>query len=228
MIIGLDSPKLVDVDLVSDVEAMLGQAVPLEDRESGRFRAGEIFTRRLTQKTAHGDEELASFIRQDAGSFDYYFIRIVCTFIDKAGQQFESAWIKVDLTRQDCDDLSDSQPVAWSVEPDRLTKPSGIVRSAEVTVPAKLVTATYGRKIAVADEVYLWTKFVGSSRPTWYLKRTHDHPIDGDVDLRIVARVPSGIQACAEVTVGAGLQNRIRRVADLPSSFLRRACFGRT
>ena len=50
------------------------------------------------------------------------------------------------------------------------------------------------------------------------LEEARDHPIDGGVDLRIIARVPSGIQACAEVTAGAELQRRIRRVADLPSS----------
>jgi hypothetical protein len=66
---------------------------------------------------------------------------VVSTFIDKPGRRFESAWIKVDLTRLDGGDHSDSQPVAWSVEPERLSRPSGIVRSAEVTVPAKLVTA---------------------------------------------------------------------------------------
>jgi hypothetical protein len=42
MIISLEAPKLTEVDLVSDVQAMLGQAVPLEDREGGRFHGGEI------------------------------------------------------------------------------------------------------------------------------------------------------------------------------------------
>ena len=219
MIIGLDAPELVDVDLVCDIEPVLGQAAPAEDREGGRLRAGRMLTRRLTPATVSDDRELKHFLDAEAGSFDYHLIRLVCTFIDKTEERFESAWIKVDLSRVDDREDPDSQPVAWSVEPERLSRPSGIVHGVEVTVPAKLVTAAYRRQATAGEQTYLQAKFVASSRPTWYLTRTREYAIDGDVDLRVVARIPSGIQACADFSAGAAIRRRIGKiiphVADL-------------
>jgi hypothetical protein len=72
-------------------------------------RRRDFHTPSHTQEAADGDTELASFIKQKAGSFDYHLIRMVCTFIDKPGRRIESAWTKVDRTRLNGGDHSDSQ-----------------------------------------------------------------------------------------------------------------------
>lgn len=220
MIISCGVPEMADVDLISDLPAMLGPASPAEDREGGRLRAGTIFAMPLSSKTV-SDEGLASFIEAQAGSFDYHLLRTVCTFIDTDKQRFESAWIKVSLSRPDGESDPDQLPVAWSLEPERLTQPSGIVRDIEISASLKLVTGKMSSTGPVPEATYLQGKFGASSRPTWYLKRVSGRAIDGDVDLRIVARIAGGVQGCAEVSIGAAVRRKLGRtvpyVADLAS-----------
>ena len=209
----LPMPGWLDATLISDVPPVLGRAVPPEDRAGGRLRAGIIQSRPVVAGD-EGDNELAMFLSAERGRFEYHVVRATFTFVDSEAEPLDSAWVKIDLssTEEDGDGLEG--PIAWSMEPEQLAVPSGVVQTAEIKANAKLFTAGLSRQAAVGDEVYLRSRHSGSTRPTWYLSRTARHPLDGDVDLRLVMRIPARTRALAQVSAGA--QIRTKKFGLLP------------
>jgi hypothetical protein len=204
----LPDPILQGFDLLEDIVPLLGRAIPHADAEGDRIKVSQVLTTPITQTSAPDDPDLEAFLKSDQNRFQYHLIRVVCTFTDLDEDRFESAWIMMSLSNPENPEEESEQPISWSMEPIHMTTPTGIVNKIGIKGSVQCVTGELQHERHQGDETYLETRYLATSRPTWYLSPTRRHRIDGDHDLRVITRSPTGQRGQAEVSLGADIRRR--------------------
>jgi hypothetical protein len=148
------------------------------------------------------DADLRAFLAAEAERFRYYRVYLACTFAAPDDEPFEQAWLSVRL-------LGDGgePPIAWSVAPARVARPS--TGNRKFKLGAKAVIAEAGVEVEQAgglDEVYL--EALGLREPTvvWEFSRTTTERIRGSQPLALVARAPAGAGLRGEIELTATIQ----------------------
>lgn len=177
----------------------------------GRVALGGPFWAPLPTSFAADDPETAAFRQDPAWRWVLGVLALSLDTDDDPGQRYERVWVDVALSRPD---HGEPPAVAWSMKPDRETRPAS--RSTTVAISPSLkiadvgIDATVERGIQrILEEVSI--EALNEKTPTarWVLRRTETAELRGCTRLALVVRAPgSGV---VEATVDIGLVSARRR-----------------
>jgi hypothetical protein len=162
----------------------------------------------------------------------FWLLCLTCSFLASEDAPIDRAWLQVRL--RSAPPEKGDEPVAWSMEPQALSDPVKIARSAKLSASLKLSSELVPLEVGPAvergktseytrDVPYVEAHREGTARPAWIFTRTEIVEIRGVHRMRAVVEVSAGRQARAEVSVGAdlalkrfGLIPYKSKLADLP------------
>jgi hypothetical protein len=181
-----------------------------------RMSVGEPIVLRITPALIGNDQTLASYLEQEGRDFDFLMVRLGCTFLPADGETFVSAWIRLLLERLDG---GDPEPIAWSMQPDRVVDVVKQTRGIEIGPELQLepvgLGATYSRDTEVNRKEYFIQAFnLLQPDPRWRFTPTRSTSISGSYLLTLVIRAPKDTEAEATMDLGASV--RRKRLGIIP------------
>jgi hypothetical protein len=206
----LPDPPMQDLVLVPKAEHFRGQAGEPEAREPLRHRisiGGPVYRRIDADST--DDAELRRFLVEEAADSDFYLLHLVCTLRPSEEEPFKEVLIELDLAQKG----GARAPIAWSMEPDRVTDAVELSRTFSLGPTLKFsgvgvdLTAGQGRKIT-KQEVFLEAMYELESTPSWGLYRTSSTELRGQQRFHLVIRAPKGSVVSGTTLVEAKVQRR--------------------
>jgi hypothetical protein len=208
--IELPDPPMQDLVLVPKAEQFRGQAAEPEAREPLRHRIsiGGPVHRRIDADSTD-DAELRRFLADEAADSDFYLLHLACTLRPSEEEPFTEALIELDLAQKD----GPGRPIAWSMEPDRMTDPVELSRTFSLGPTLKFsgvgvdLTAEQQRTIT-KQEVFLEAMYELESTPSWGLYRTSSTELRGLHRFHLVVRAPKDSVVSGTTLVEAKVQRR--------------------
>jgi hypothetical protein len=161
----------------------------------------------ITADRAGDDEKLRYFIENEGSKF--HLIHMNCNFNPRENETFNSArvWIKLQRT----DQVSEPQPVAWSMQPHRLATAVKYTSTVNLGANAKFFEvigvesgAEHSTEIE-KKEIFLQAFNEMTDNPYWQFKETKAERIYGSHHLNLIIQHP------AETTIGG----TVNIIADL-------------
>jgi hypothetical protein len=205
--LSIPDPSLRALTLEPRVERG-GTPVP---RLPARMSIGGPLAVPLDAKYVTGDDDLRTFIQREETA-DFFLVHMAATFVPDPDEPFERAWLTVRLQRRD--DVPEPMPIAWSMQPNRLS--DEIERSTKVSIGPSLKIAGVGVEASVESgstqvlrDVSLEARHELEANPTWVLERTRSAPIRGVQRFVLVVRSPRGVSTGGVVESGAVLRRRL-------------------
>ncbi len=190
--IDLPDPPLFPVELAPDSRQVRGGEATTRPPSSS-IELGQPMVVRLTSKTAQDDKELASYIAAEKGKFQYNYVRLVCSLYPSGGEQFDQAWLEVELTSD-----SPKSAIAWSMIPDSVHESVKRTSTAKVGAALKFLSSEMQEAEQVDEKLYSIRGYrEGTGKPFWEMKRTDLATLDGLFRFHLVVRSP-----CHEETKG--------------------------
>lgn len=156
------------------------------------------------------DSALRAYMQADT-EWDYFCLRLKCTFDASKGKPFTEALVRYNLSR--ADGSSERAPMGWNAIPERATSDEGTLTTT-TSLPAK--AAVNGIEVGVEVARELEKKREGvcalafgllGSTPRWRLWETPSLPLLGDRDLALVVRAPR-VPVIADLEVLATVRQR--------------------
>jgi hypothetical protein len=154
------------------------------------------------------DAELRHFLEAEAADSDFYLLHLTCTLRPDADDPFTEVLIELDLAQAD-----GTGPIAWSMDPDRISDPVELSRTVSLGPTLKFfgigidLTAGQERKVT-RQEIFLEALYELQSTPSWGLYRTSTSELRGLHRFRLVVRAPKGSVVSGTVLVEAKVQRR--------------------
>jgi hypothetical protein len=143
------------------------------------------------------DAEIGKYLASpNATDFQYWQVRLACSFSAAEGEAFERAKLKLRF-------LSSSgaqAPVAWSMAPDERLAPRTDTWHYKVGLDLKFAKAEVGRDVKERDAIVIKAHNLLTSDPWWAMGGTGQQ-LDGNYQLALIARGPSGRPAGVHVTM---------------------------
>ena len=208
--IELPDPPMQDLVLVPKAEQFRGEAAQPEAREPLRHRisiGGPVHRRVDADST--DDAELRRFLVEEAADWDFYLLHLACTLRPSEEEPFREVLIELDLAQKG----GTGAPIAWSMEPDRMTDAVELSRTFSLGPTLKFagagvdLKAERGRKIT-KQEVFLEAMYELESTPSWGLYRTSSTELRGLHRFHLVIRAPKDSVVSGTTLVEAKVQRR--------------------
>jgi hypothetical protein len=154
----------------------------------------------------------AEFLRQQAGTADFWLLTLAISFYPDSAEPIDSAAVGL-LLSHDGPDVS-PPAIAWSLWPTKLLAPGN--QSNTITVSAQLgfiqpqISRTTTRD---HGDPFLLGLGEGQSDPEWRFRRSSDCEIEGIHRLAAIIRAPRGAHVTGAVTIAASIRYRIAGLA---------------
>lgn len=146
---------------------------------------GQATAVRLTGTMAD-DKELANYIAAEEGKFQYSYVRFGCSFYSSGGEQFDQAWLEVELTSD-----SPDAAIAWSMMPDNVHESVKRTTTAKLGAQLQFLSSEMAEAEQVDEKLYSIRGYrEGTARPFWEMKRTDLASLDGLFRFHLVVRSP--------------------------------------
>jgi hypothetical protein len=217
--IEMPEPPEQDLVLAPKQDDFRGTGAAAEAREPLRHRIsiGGPVCRRIDAESSD-DAELRYFLKEEAAQSDFYLLHLTCTLRPAEDEPFTEALIELALTRAgntvavEGGDGDADEPIAWSMQPDRLVAAVEITRTVSLGPTLKFLgtgidlTAGQERK-TTRQSVYLEAMYELESTPSWGLYRTESVELRGLYRFHLVVRAAKG----AEVTGSTVVEAKVRR-----------------
>jgi hypothetical protein len=192
------------------------------DSLQGWISLGEPVAIRITPENVDEDKQLRAFVEAEAATYIYHMVGLTCTFRPRDGEPFVNARLMVQLARTGHD--QPSQPIAWSMDPLRLTRPVEYKRKVEVGAKLELLHATIGPTMSseqsfAADDTFIDGLNLRQSTPIWEFRRTKSVEIRGSHLLAMVVRSPRDSVTHGDVTLSANVSRRQLGVISYQAAF---------
>jgi hypothetical protein len=183
--IDLPDPPLFRAELSPDSRQVRGGKVSAQP-PSSLIELGQPTVIPLTSKLAEDDKELAGYIAAEKGKFQYSYVRLVCSFYPSGGEQFDQAWLEVELTSD-----SPKSAIAWSMIPDNVHESVKRTSTAKVGAALKFLSSEMQEAQQVDEKLYSIRGYrEGTAKPFWEMKRTDLATLDGLFRFHLVVRSP--------------------------------------
>ena len=205
----LPDPPERDLVLTPKPEYFRGKAADPETRESLRQRisvGGPVYRRIDAGST--DDAELRHFLEAEAADSDFYLLHLTCTLRPGADDPFTEVLIELDLAQS-----GGAEPIAWSMDPDRISDPVELSRTVSLGPTLKFfgvgvdLKAEQERKVT-KQEIFLEALYELESTPSWGLYRTSASELRGLHRFRLVVRTPKGSVVSGTMLIEAKVQRR--------------------
>jgi hypothetical protein len=147
------------------------------------------------------DAELRKYLASpDAASFQYWQVRLACSFSAAEGEAFERAKLKLRFMSP-----SGAQvPKAWSMAPDERLAPCTDTWHYKVGLDLKFIATEVSRDVKEQDAIVIKAHNLLTSDPWWAIGGKGQQ-LDGSYQLALIAQGPcgrpAGVQVSMEVTV---------------------------
>jgi hypothetical protein len=147
------------------------------------------------------DAEIRKYLASpDAALYQYWQVRLACSFSAAEGEAFERAKLKLRF-------LSSSgaqAPVAWSMAPDERLAPRTGTWHYKADFDLKFISTEVSRDVKDPDAIVIKAHNLLTSEPWWAMGGTGQQ-LDGNYQLALIARGPSkrlaGVQVTMEFTL---------------------------
>jgi hypothetical protein len=222
--IEMPEPPEQDLVLAPKQDHFRGVGLAPEAREPLRHRisVGGPVCRRIDAASAD-DAELRYFLKEEAAHSDFYLLHLTCTLRPAEDEPFMEALIELTLTRArntaagegghagDGGDME--EPIAWSMQPDRLVDAVEITRTISLGPTLKFLgagidlTAGQERK-TTRQSVFLEAMYELESTPSWGLYRTESVELRGLYRFHLVVRAAKGANVTGSTLVEAKVRRR--------------------
>jgi hypothetical protein len=198
-------PELEPV--VLEARAELNGRLDRSSQRTRRVSVGEPQAMQLSPDLL-SDAIAAEFLRQQAGSADFWLLTLAISFYPDPGDPIDSAAVGLLLTH----DGPDGSPpaIAWSIWPTKLLAPGS--QSSTLTVGAQLgflqpqISRTTTRD---HGDPFLLGLGEGQSDPEWRFRRSPDCEIEGIHRLAAIIRAPRETHVTGAITIAASIRHRI-------------------
>ena len=171
---------------------------------------GPVHRRIAASDVAH-DPELAGFIKSQGGDYTFHALRLSCSFRPADDEPFTGCWVGIGLSRADGAD--GEPPIAWSMEPDRLSQPAHVSKTFTFKAELKLPLAGISGSAARGSSSHAALAFVQAygelgSEPSWEFRRIPGGDLNGMHQLKLVVRAPSGVPVQGTTSIEANIERR--------------------
>ncbi|GAA4348900.1 hypothetical protein [Angustibacter luteus] len=154
------------------------------------------------------DPELRHFLAEDAADSDFYLVHLTCTLRHEDDEPFTEVLLEIDLGESG----SAPAPIAWSMQPDRVTDAVEVSRTVSLGPTMKILGVgveargeagrTLSRQVPSLEALYEL-----ESTPSWALYRTESVELRGLYRFHLVVRAPKD----AAVTGTTSVEAKVRR-----------------
>jgi hypothetical protein len=213
----MPDPPVRDLVLTPKADSFRGgTASGPEAAESLRRRisiGGPVYRRIDTDST--DDAELRRFVAGEAADSDFYLLHLTCTLRPAEEEPFTEALIELDLAQDD----GAGAPIAWSMQPDRMTDPVEVSQTVSLGPTLKF----YGvgmdftgerQRTLTKQQVFIEAMYELESTPSWGLYRTSSSELRGLHRFHLVVRAAKGARVSGTGLVEAKV--RRKRLGVLP------------
>lgn len=174
------------------------------ERLSERITIGGPVTAPVTADRAAGDDAVLRTLGEHAGDARFHMIVLGCTFEPREDERFERAWVQVRLSSG-----AAAPAIAWSMLPERSSRPYNLNRQVEVGAALHFVSAKVsGGKEQQIDEAFVEARNLLRSDPTWRFTRVDGHDIVDEHRLVLMVKAPQEVETTGEVRLRAILRRR--------------------
>jgi hypothetical protein len=216
--VSIELPKVEEREVVLEPRLRRLRGSGVDDPEAhralgGRLAVGGPRTLRLTSETLNEGqlEPMARrFLEQEAADFDFYLVHMTCTFRPVHDELFRKAVLDIELRGPA---TAEVESIAWSMQPERLTRPRTLTSVVKLTPSMKILGMGLEWEVSRSEErqiedVFLQAFYEGLPTPRWELSSTPAVAIAGQHRFELVVRAPKGIRTDARATVGATVRRR--------------------
>ena len=178
-----------------------------------RLAIGGPWTRPLTpQGLADGELEpdAQRFLEHESLAAEFFLVQLTCTFRPLDDEPFAKAVLAVTLSGSSPDT---PPPIAWSMQPDRLTRPASLSRTLKLSASLKIMGVGLSGEAGQTrdrpdDEIFLEALYEGLSTPAWELTSTSSGAISGLHRFVLVVRSVKAAHVVGRATLGATISKR--------------------
>lgn len=175
----------------------------------GAVDLGEVISVPLDASLAGDDALLKHFLQKEGDGYRFHLLRLVCGFRPGKGETFDRAWLTFDLRREDGGPAN--RPIAWSMEPERLSRPVEISTTVKLNSKLGFSGAEVGGEIGGGekysrDEVFLEAYKQQQATPFWEFRTTSKVDLQGSYRLSMVVRSPAAVVTGGEVSLSVGVK----------------------
>ena len=213
----LPEPELVRVRLDPSQRVTLGGGVAVEAEEERIWLGRPVC---LPADLDDVDEDARPFLMASPDS-TFTLLAFTVSFAHDEDNPLKSAWVNVALRRQLPPDVP--EPVAWSMVPFSDSDPVNVARKASFDASLKLkghpLPFDIGPSMKRENDRSYTQRAVkvealreGKSNPNWTFSETEVSPIRGTHRLTLIVETARGASAQAEISVGATIWLRRRKV----------------
>jgi hypothetical protein len=206
----LPEPPQQDVVLEANEEYVRRGDSDPASKEPVRHRVsvGGPIHRRIDADTTD-DAELRHFLKEEAADSDFYLLHLTCTLKHDEDEPFTEALLELDLTAAG----AAVPPIAWSMQPDRLSHAVEVSRKVTLTPTMKIlgvgveVAGEAGRTV-VKQQAFLEAMYELESTPSWGLYRTSSTELRGLYRFHLVVRTPKNTTVTGTTTIEAKVRRK--------------------
>src|SRR4051794_33336749 len=178
-----------------------------------RLAVGGPRTIPLTPETLYRGElepEARRVFAHQGAAFDFYLVHLTCTFRPVNDEPFMTAAVTIELRGPAS---AEQEPIAWSMQPERLTTTRWLSTSIKLTPALKIIGVGLEGEAGRSEQweshdVFVQALYEGLPTPTWELTTTRTAPIDGMQRFALIVRAPKATTTQALVTIRATVRRR--------------------
>jgi hypothetical protein len=156
------------------------------------------------------DSELRAFMESQSDEFDFFLLQVTCTFRPLPDEPFQSAFLELRLEPAEAAAV---EPMAWSMQPERLTRQRTLERKVKLGGSLKILGVGLEGGVEQTegfspDEVFLQALYEGLPTPSWELRTTRWARIEGLQRFAVVVRAAKRVQTLGSATVRATVRRK--------------------
>lgn len=170
----------------------------------------EVTSLALRKDIATEDKDLTNFIAAEEKRFNFYYVRLGCSFHPSKKEKFERAWLEVNLNSSN--HQLGEKPFVWSMKPRNSYETVEVTNSAQINSQLKLISGEISANIGDQHKQERKNYFLrafgeGTPNPFWEFKKTDFAEISGSYRFHMVIRSAVGIKVNGNIELFA----RVRR-----------------
>jgi hypothetical protein len=176
---------------------------------TGRLAVGGPWTRALSPDD-ESDGDLKAFMESQSSAFDFYLLQVTCTFRPLPDEPFQSAFLGFRLEPAEGTAVA---PIAWSMQPERLTRQRTLERTIKLAGSLKILGVGLEGGVEqtegfAPDELFLQALYEGLSTPGWELRTTTWARIEGLQRFAFIVRAAKRVPTLGTATVQATVRRK--------------------
>jgi hypothetical protein len=174
----------------------------------GYVSLGEPQQRIITVESVSKDEDLQAFVSKEARQFAYHQVHLACSFHrDPEGKEaFERAMLQIYLHSARYQ-LSDPVPIAWSLEPKRVTDGAEAIQTLSLGAKLKLIDTSVTQQTKSEGGLVVLGFGELESRPYWEINRTKRRELEGIWNFNLIIRRAIHVRGAAEITISGSVRH---------------------